>query len=490
LKILLSHSYFLNLDPKEAANHKPYPPLATLVLASLIKQKIGQEVIFYDVMFDHDEKSLVRYITTNNPDLVIFYDDDFNYLTKMCLENMRKALFRAVRDVKLNCMFIAHGSDPSDQAALYLENGFSYVIHANAENSILELIHLLINQDVEKIFDLKSLTFIKNGKICHNPVATDNLSLEQLPDPAWDLIDLDLYRTMWIDHHGYFSLNLSTAHGCPFHCNWCAKPLYGRTYKAIPAAKIAGQFKFLKTELKADHVWITDDIFALKPGWITEFANEVIQRKAIIPYKIQLRSDLVNQPFAAELARSGCDEVWLGVESGSQKILNAMDKNLTLEQIYTSNKILKSHHIKVGFFLQYGYPGEEIEDIRLTLKLIRECKPDFIGISISYPLKNTLFYQKVIHEMGEKKNWTDSGDLALMFPGKYHQDFYRALHSYTHHYFGFLSLLKKQPLNKYIRRIAAQYKHIPGILKYRRRMTHYLSDSDSNRRMENNGKNT
>ena len=156
-----------------------------------------------------------------------------------------------------------------------------------------------------------------------------------------------------------------------------------------------------------------------------------------------------------------------------------MDKNLNLEQIHTSNKILKSHRIKVGFFLQYGYPGEEMVDIRMTLGLIKACKPDSIGISISYPLKNTPFYQKVIHEMGEKKNWTDSGDLALMYTGKYHPDFYRALHTYTHHYFGFMSLFKKQPVNKCLRRLAAQYKHIPGILKYRVKMQPYLSESDS-----------
>lgn len=158
-----------------------------------------------------------------------------------------------------------------------------------------------------------------------------------------------------------------------------------------------------------------------------------------------------------------------------------MDKNLNLEQINTSNKILKSYQIKVGFFLQYGYPGEEMEDIRMTLGLIKACKPDSIGISISYPLKNTPFYQKVIHEMGEKKNWTDSGDLALMFPGKYHPDFYRALHRFTHHYFGFVSLFKRQPVMKRLRRLAAQYKHIPGMLRYRLKMKTYLSKNISTR---------
>jgi anaerobic magnesium-protoporphyrin IX monomethyl ester cyclase len=475
VKILISHSYFLSLDPKEAANHKPYPPLAPLLLAALIKQELSLDVNFYDVMLDQDEKSLVAIINKTDPDLVIIYDDDFNYLTKMCLENMRNAIFRAIKKVEIQSTFIAHGSDASDQAALYIKNGFTYVVHRNAENIILRIINFMLKGETDKISRLASLTEMRLGKIYQNPFAKDNFPLEKFPLPLWEIIDLTPYRQMWIQNHGHFSINVSTSRGCPYHCNWCAKPLYGRTYKAIPAKKMAEEFQFLKTEMKVDHVWITDDIFALKNGWIAEFADEIEKRNALIPYKFQTRTDLINPQFTEELARSGCDEVWLGVESGSQKVLDAMEKNMTVEQTVIATRILKTKNIKVGFFLQYGYPGEEIEDIKMTLALIRMCKPDFIGISISYPLKDTPFYNHVIKDMGDKRNWADSGDLALMFPGKYHADFYRALHKYTHHYFGFLTVFKSQPLKKLIRRIAAQYKHIPGILKYKIKMRSYMN---------------
>lgn len=475
MKILISHSYFHKLDSKEAAIHKPYPPLAPLYLAALIKHELNSDVFFHDVMFDQDEGPLVKYINLINPDLVIIYDDDFNYLTKMCLENMRNAIFRAIKKVEVNCTFIAHGSDASDQAEFYLQNGFTYVVHRNAENIMLKIIDLFLKKEEVNITGLESLSYSEHKKVHKNPLAKDNFPLERLPLPSWDKIDLNPYREMWINYHGYFSINVSTAHGCPFHCNWCAKPLYGRSYKAILPKRIADEFQILKRELQVDHVWITDDIFALKPGWITEFADEIEKRNAVIPYKIQSRADLINPEFSVELARSGCDEVWLGVESGSQKILDAMEKELSVEQTHIATKILKKNGIKVGFFIQYGYPGEEFDDIKMTLALIKACQPDFIGISVSYPLKDTPFYNQVIKMMGEKKNWTDSGDLALMFPGKYPPDFYRALHKFTHHYFGFFSLFKQQPLKKRIRRIAAQYKHIPGILKYRQQMNTYLS---------------
>ena len=191
---------------------------------------------------------------------------------------------------------------------------------------------------------------------------------------------------------------------------------------------------------------------------------ELEKLDAKIPYKCQNRADLITERFAAQLARSGCREVWLGVESGSQKVLDAMDKEMTIEHIKKANDLLKRNKIQVGFFLQYGYPGEDITDIKKTLRLIKECVPEYIGISVSYPLKGTPFYTKVAAQMGEKKNWEDSGDLALMFPGKYHPDFYRALYKYTHQYFVFISLFKKRPMRKELRRLSAQYRHAPEIV--------------------------
>jgi anaerobic magnesium-protoporphyrin IX monomethyl ester cyclase len=124
--------------------------------------------------------------------------------------------------------------------------------------------------------------------------------------------------------------------------------------------------------------------------------------------------------------------VWVGAESGSQKILDAMEKGTTVEQIYEATRKLKQAGIRVGFFLQYGYSGETREDIDLTLKMVKECLPDEIGVSVSYPLPGTKFYDNVKTQMHDKHNWTDSQDLAMMFAGTYTPDFYRVLHTVTH----------------------------------------------------------
>ena len=475
MKVLISHSYFLYLDAKEAAARKPYPPLASITLAAWIRQELGLEAEFYDVMFDKGPLGLIEAIEGYQPDVFILYDDDFNFLTKMCLHNMRDAVFAALRGTKKPGLFIAHGSDASDQAEAYLQAGFDLVVHRNAEKTIVDTLRRYReNPGPEAYRDLDGISYLEKRKPVQKPQLKTNLDLEHAPFPAWEKIDLTPYRQMWQESQGYFSLNISTSHGCPYSCNWCAKPLYGRSYKAVAPERAAEEFALIAGPLKGDHIWITDDIFGLKPGWLSHFADELERLQVRIPYKCQNRADLITPESARELARSGCDEVWLGVESGSQKILDAMDKGESIETIKTAARLLQQNGIKVGFFLQYGYIGEEIADIQKTLQLVKECQPDHIGISVSYPLKGTPFYEAVAAQMGEKKNWTDSGDLAMMYRSTYHPDFYRALHQYTHHYFGFISLFRRQPLARRLRRLAAQYKHIPGMLKYRWRMRKYL----------------
>jgi len=475
MKVLISHSYFLFLDAKEAAAGKPYPPLASITLVSWLKQELGIDAVFHDVMFDRDTNGLIEAIRREKPDVFILYDDDFNFLTKMCLQNMREAIYEVMQNVEKPGLFFAHGSDASDQADEYLRAGFDVIVNRNAEKTIVELLSALKADG--KLPDLNSvdgINFLHENELISRPQIRKNLPLENAPQPAWHSISIEPYRQMWQASQGYFSLNVSTSHGCPFRCNWCAKPLYGRTYKSIVPERVAEEFRVLQHDLKADMLWITDDIFALQKGWLGELATYLDAKNVHISYKCQNRADLITEELAADLQRTGCKEVWLGVESGSQKILDAMDKDETVETIKTANRILKRHGIEVGFFLQYGYTGEDYADIQKTLQLVRECLPEHIGISVSYPLKDTPFYERVAEQMGEKKNWSDSGDLAMMFTGKYHPDFYRALHQYTHHYFGFVSLFRPQPLKKRIRRLAAQYKHIPGMFKYKRMMKAWL----------------
>jgi radical SAM superfamily enzyme YgiQ (UPF0313 family) len=232
---------------------------------------------------------------------------------------------------------------------------------------------------------------------------------------------------------GYFSLNMATTRGCPFKCNWCAKPIYGNRYHARSPQHVVSELKWLKSGYAFDHIWFCDDIFGLRPGWVNEFADLVEKEDLRFKFKIQARADLLlTDDNVLALARAGCDNIWMGAESGSQKILDAMDKGITLQQIADATRLIRKHGMKPSFFIQFGYLGETREDIEMTIRMINELLPHEIGISVSYPLPGTVFYEKVKAGMNQKTNWTDSNEMALMFHNTYPPAFYKQLHRFVH----------------------------------------------------------
>lgn len=441
LRVLFSHSYFLNKDKKQWHSGNAYPPLGTIYAASFLREN-GYEISLFDTMLANDESEIKSYLK-EKPDFVIFYDDGFNYLSKMCLTEMRVAVFEMIKYCKsIDCKIIISSSDATDNYHLYLKNGADFVILGEGEQTLLDLIKS-INQQLA-IENIGGIAYLQSEKLnvnTKNPVLKD---LDILPMPAWDLIDIEKYRSFWIERKGYFSLNIVTTRGCTYKCNWCAKPLFGARYHARSPRLIIEELEILVNQYKANHIWVCDDIFGLKPNWINEF-NHLLHSKSWKPkYKIQSRADLLDKIETVELlAKSGCDEVWIGAESGSQKILDAMDKGITVAQIYESAQNLKNNNIKVALFIQLGYLGEEKSDILATIDMILAIMPYDIGISVSYPLPGTKFYEKVKNQLDEKRNWKDSDDLDTLFQSTYSRKFYKNLQKYIHALYRF----KEQKFN-------------------------------------------
>ncbi len=431
-KILFTHSYFLRFDPKQWEQGQPYAPLGTLYAASLMR-KHGYEVNLFDTMFSKSAKAIIPAVNQYRPDLFVVYDDGFNYLTKMCLTNMRQAAFEMFMLAKANgCTVIVSSSDATDRYEQYLDAGADFVLLGEAEMTLLELTEAL-KSGVNNYEHIAGLAYLQDRKIKRTAARPVLKDLDQLPLPAWDLIDIEPYRKAWLKSRGFFSMNMSTTRGCPFKCNWCAKPIYGSRYNSRSPENVITELKLLKQKFNADHIWFCDDIFGLKPGWVHEFAQRIKAENLQFKYKIQTRADLLLQDDQIEaLANSGCDNAWIGAESGSQKILDAMDKGTTIEQIHTATRLLKKHHIKPSFFIQFGYPGETREDIELTMEMICKLLPHEIGISVSYPLPGTVFYQRVKAELQQKTNWTDSDEMALLYKNTYPPAFYKQLHQYVH----------------------------------------------------------
>jgi len=431
VRILFTHSYFLRFDPKQWKQQQPYPPLGTIQAAAVLRQA-GHEVFLHDVMFEQHAGSIIPVLKNAKPEVVVIYDDGFNYLTKMCLTNMREAAFTMCGSAAEDgCKVVVCSSDATDHYEKYLDRGAGYVITGEGEQTLLELTGGL--EQKKSVELLNGLVFRKEDKTVVNPSRPVMRDLDSLPLPAWDLIDFKTYRKAWMKSMGYFSLNMNTTRGCPFHCNWCAKPIYGNRYNSRSPEHVMREIRLLKKTASMDHIWFCDDIFGLKPGWVNAFADLVEKEKPGFTFKIQSRVDLLLQENnIAALARSGCRDVWVGAESGSQKILDSMEKGTTVAQIYEATKLLKKHGIRPSFFLQFGYPGETREDIDKTISMVMELLPHDIGVSISYPLPGTKFYETVKSQLKEKSNWTHSDELMLMFRNNYPASFYKALHRYIH----------------------------------------------------------
>ncbi|CAM1373098.1 B12-binding domain-containing radical SAM protein [Tenacibaculum xiamenense] len=452
-KVTFSHSYFYPFDDKQWKNKTPFPPLGTIYAASFLRSH-GYDVNLFDTSLIDNISNLNFFLENRLPEAFVIYDDGFNYLTKMCLTTMREAAFEMIRVAKQKqCVVIVCSSDATDHYEKYLYAGADFVIQGEGEVTLKELLETLRKQS-----DISFVSGIvykdNNEQIIKNPKRAVHKELDNFPLPAWDLIDIDAYKNIWKQGGNDFTLNIATTRGCPYKCNWCAKPIYGNRYNSHSPEYIVGHIEYLQKNFGVNKFWMCDDIFGLKPQWVQNF-NLILKRKKLkIQYYIQSRADLLlREDTISALAESGLTEVWIGAESGSQKILDAMDKGTTIEQIEKATKLLKENNIKIAFFIQFGYLTETKNDIDLTIKMIKKLLPDNIGVSVSYPLPGTKFYEKVKEDLKLKANWTDSDDLAMMFKGTYNSQFYKKLQRYVHKTFresqgeAFLKKMIKSPFN-------------------------------------------
>jgi anaerobic magnesium-protoporphyrin IX monomethyl ester cyclase len=432
--VLLTHSYHLYYDRKQTRKMQPYPPLGTLYAAGLLRSA-GLSVAVFDTMLNDPDEGFEHALEQHRPRIVVVFEDNFNFLSKMCLTRMREVAFRILEtSQRAGATVIAHGSDASDHVSEYLQRGFRCVLLGEAEQTLLEAVSHLLKEDEPALEHVPGLAYLHQGggelvRTEHRKLMRD---LDHLPFPSRDLIDTNQYRSAWKAAHGYFSLNIVASRGCPYRCNWCAKPIYGDSFAMRSAALVAEEMRQLKYDFGAEHLWFADDIFGLRPKWVRELAAEVERLDAAVPFKMQSRVDLMTADNVRSLHRAGCAEVWMGVESGSQKILDAMDKGTRVDQIAKAREHLRQEEIRACYFLQFGYPGETWQDIQDTIRLVRDTRPDDIGVSVSYPLPGTKFFDRVQAQLGDKTNWSDSEDMAMMFQGAYTNEFYHALHDALH----------------------------------------------------------
>ncbi len=469
----------LRRDAKQSAIGKPYPPLATLFAAAHVRA-LGHHVALYDPMLDDDTAGFAVAVERERPDVVVLYDDSFNWLTKMCLSTMREASFAMIAVAsKLGLPVIAAGHDAADDPDAYLRAGATFVLLGEGEVTLGELLARTDEErgGVERARDaalsVAGLALHHRGFLRRTAARKLLQDLDVLPLPAWDLVDIERYRSFWKRRHGYFSLNVVTTRGCPYRCNWCAKPVYGNTYHSRSPANVVAELRLLRERYAPDHLWFCDDILGLKSRWLVAWSDAVADAGLRTPFLCQTRADLMTEDNVKALRRAGASEVWLGVESGSQRILDAMEKGISVDQARSAVTRLRASGARVGLFLQFGYAGEGWPEVQATRALVRELLPDDIGISVSYPLPGTRYHEQTAGRLGDKRNWSESSDLDPLLhgaqgkPAGFSREFYRTLSRVVHAELRVLSgaralrtlVRRPMPLDSRRLRRAAQLRH-------------------------------
>jgi radical SAM superfamily enzyme YgiQ (UPF0313 family) len=235
--VLLGQAYYLRFDPKLWRAMQPFAPLGTLYAAAYLRSR-GATVSMFDAMLASSEAEWALALDRTRPRFAVIYEDSFNYLSKMCLLRMRDAAMRMIDMARARgCVVIVSGSDATDHPGVYLAAGAAAVIVGEGEVTLAELIAALGRGDDGTSVD--GIACLRDGNVVRTAARSFIRAIDDLPRPAWDLVDVDKYRQIWRDRHGAFVMNVATTRGCPFHCNWCAKPIYGQRYAVRAPAAVA-----------------------------------------------------------------------------------------------------------------------------------------------------------------------------------------------------------------------------------------------------------
>jgi radical SAM superfamily enzyme YgiQ (UPF0313 family) len=418
MKLLLTHGYFLNEDPAEQRIMKPYAPLGILYISAFLKQ-YGVDNRIFDTTFS-TKNDLKNYLICEKPDYVAIY---VNLMTKLNVLEIIKFI-RSEAELK-NTKVILGGPEVRYNASDFLERGADIIVIGEGEETTLELIKKLETKNEGKLNEVKGIGFNNdNGKIIFTEERTLINNIDDLPFPNRKGIDIGKYQQAWKNHHKMDAISVSTMRGCPYTCRWCSRAVYGLSYRRRSPAKVVEELLMLKEEYNPDTIWFVDDVFTVSHKWLSEFTEEIKRSKLNIKYECITRADRMNEDVIKMLKESGCFRVWIGAESGSQKIIDAMDRRVKVEQVRQMIRLTKKYGIETGTFIMLGYPGETEKDIEETIIHLKKSDPDYFTITVAYPIKGTEFFEEVQANQTSAFDWEKQTDRNRDFIRTYPKNYY------------------------------------------------------------------
>lgn len=413
MKLLLTHGYFLADDAKEQKIMKPYAPLGLLYLCAHLRAK-GFDVEVYDSTFG--SKAELFGLLESGPAAVLGI-----YANLMTRTN---AVEIAERARAAGWQVIAGGPEPLNYAEEYLAHGVDVIVCGEGELALEQL--LVSRMDRASWSGIAGLAFLSgDGRVVRTGAPRLIADLDAQPWPARDAVDIGKYLTTWRTHHGQGSMSLITARGCPYQCDWCSHSVYGHTHRRRSAVSVVDELEGMLERWSPEMLWIADDVFTIRHGWVQEYAAEMKRRGIRIPFECITRADRVDERVAETLAELGCFRVWIGSESGSQRLLDAMHRGVTVEQVQRAVGQLKSNGIQTGMFLMWGYDGEQMDDVEATIEHVKRCRPDVFFTTVSYPIKGTPYFDKVGERLVRLGGWRETSDREVQVRGRHSRRFYQ-----------------------------------------------------------------
>ena len=415
MDLLLTHGYFLYEDPKELQIMKPYVPLGILYLSSHLRAR-GFGVEVWDTTFRKPEE-LFSLIRSTTPSVLGVYA---NLMT-------RPNVLRILRTAKeAGWKTIAGGPEPGAYLEEYLAAGADVVVIGEGEKTLEELLLALHAGTASALSKVNGIAFrADDGSIFRTAARSLIPDLDRQPWPDRERVDLDRYVKVWRENHGMGSVSLITARGCPYHCRWCSHGVYGQTHRRRKPAFVVDELEWLIQRYHPDMAWLADDVFTIHHSWLYQYAEEMKRRRLKLPFECISRADRLNERVMDTLAELGCFRLWIGSESGSQRLLDSMERGVTVQEVQTAVGLAKSRGIQAGMFLMWGYGDEDLSDIEATVEHVKRTDPDVFLTTISYPIKGTPYYDDVASRLVALKPWSEGSDRDIHIRGRHSRRFYR-----------------------------------------------------------------
>ena len=394
---------------------RPYPTLGLLYVSAYLRRD-GFDVEIFDSTFAERPQLFER--LARGKGVVGIYT---NLMTR------RPVLDIVVVAKRYGWTVVLGGPESAGYPVEYLACGADVVVVGEGESTMAELLPALAARGPHALHEVRGIVFrAEDGRVVTTPERAKIADLDTIPWPDRGRIDQARYVDVWRDKHGMGSVNLITARGCPYKCNWCSHAVFGYTHRRRSYLDCAAELEHIMQAHRPDQVWYADDVFTISHPWLYGYARELKRRNLRVPFETISRADRMMKDEVLEtLAEMRCYRIWIGSESGSQRVLDAMERGVTVDQVVWATRAAKRYGIQVGMFLMWGYPGEQLEDIAATVDLVSRCQPDVHLTTVAYPIKNTGYFHKVADSIVVDKEWSAATDRDHRVRGRHSRSYYQ-----------------------------------------------------------------